>query len=98
MFVKPEVITDRTELESYMKWEIPDQEALKNFLINEKGFSEEKVSTGIKKLYACKNKVNQGRLDNFFKTTPQKSKPNTPQKTKSPINKFMKNRGGRGKR
>ena len=37
-------------------------------MITEKAFAENKVETGIKKLGECKNKVNQTRLDSFFKS------------------------------
>ena len=51
-----------------LKWETPDQEALRSYLVNDKAFAENKVESGIKKLGQCKGKVNQGRLDMFFKS------------------------------
>jgi len=33
-----------------IKWTKPDEEALKAFLVNEKGFTEQKVDSGLKKL------------------------------------------------
>lgn len=36
-----------------LKWNKPEEEELKDFLINKKGFAEIKVESGIKKLIAC---------------------------------------------
>ena len=41
---------------------------LRAFLVNDKAFAENKVESGIQKLGKCKGKVNQGRLDMFFKS------------------------------
>ena len=68
LFKAPDVITDKAEIEPLLKWETPDQEALRSYLINDKAFAEVKVESGIKKLGQCKGKVNQGRLDMFFKS------------------------------
>ena len=64
----PDVIRDKEEIEALLKWETPDQDALRAYLVNEKAFAENKVESGIKKLGQCKGKVNQGRLDMFFKS------------------------------
>jgi flap endonuclease-1 len=58
LFKSPEVITDKTTLEGLIKWTKPDEEALKAFLINEKGFTETKVESGLKKLSSAQTKVN----------------------------------------
>lgn len=50
LFTNPDVINDKATLESLIKWTKPDEEALKAFLINEKGFTEQKVESGLKKL------------------------------------------------
>ena len=46
----------------------PDVEGLKEFLVKEKLFSEERVSRGIQKLMDARKTKTQGRLDTFFKT------------------------------
>lgn len=58
LFKAPDVITDKAELEKLIKFTKPDEEALKAFLINEKGFTEQKVETGLKKLSSAQTKVN----------------------------------------
>ena len=68
LFKTPDAITEKEEIEPKLKWESPDHEKMKEFLINEKAFAENKVESGIKKLESCKSKVNQGRLDMFFKS------------------------------
>ena len=68
LFKSPDAITDKEEIEPKLKWESPDHEKMREFLINEKAFAEQKVESGIKKLDSCKSKVNQGRLDMFFKS------------------------------
>ena len=51
-----------------LKWNKPDEEGLKAFLVGEKGFTEQKVDSGLKKLAGAQTKVNQSRLDCFFKS------------------------------
>ena len=50
MFKNPEVINDKAELEKLIKFNKPDEAELKAFLINEKGFTETKVDSGLEKL------------------------------------------------
>ncbi len=45
----------------------PNEEEIKKFLIEEKGFAENRVVSALNRLESAKNKANQGRLDNFFK-------------------------------
>lgn len=68
LFVDPEVNNDRTFLESQIKWAKPDADQLKDFLCGSKGFTEVKVDSGLKKLAGAQTKVNQSRLDCFFKS------------------------------
>jgi len=49
------------------KWKSPDVEATVEFLHNEKGFAEERIRNGLKRLAKSKGKTNQGRMDDFFK-------------------------------
>ncbi|KAF9465367.1 PIN domain-like protein [Collybia nuda] len=77
VFMKPDVLSaDEIELE----WNNPDVEGLVQFLVTEKGFSEERVRKGAEKLQKFLNSKQQGRLDGFFtvkpkeKTSPAKGK------------------------
>jgi flap endonuclease-1 len=45
----------------------PDEEEIKKFLIEEKGFSENRIISALSRLESAKNKSNQGRIDSFFK-------------------------------
>lgn len=63
LFQKP-VVADPSTLD--LKWTEPDEEGLKKFLIEEKGFAEERVVNGIAKLKKSKSTSVQGRLDGFF--------------------------------
>jgi len=68
LFKEPDVIRDKPEIEALLKWSKPDPEALKSFLVEEKSFAENKVTSGLTKLQNCQGKVNQSRLDLFFKS------------------------------
>ena len=50
LFKTPDAIREKEEIEPKLKWETPDQEKMREFLINEKAFAEMKVESGIKKL------------------------------------------------
>ncbi len=42
--------SDLDSLPDLMKWDKPDNDSVKDFLIKEKNFNEEKVDNGLKKL------------------------------------------------
>ncbi|KAG5720045.1 Flap endonuclease 1 [Termitomyces sp. T112] len=68
LFLKPDVLSaDQVELE----WKNPDIEGLVQFLVTEKGFSEERVRKGAEKLQKFLNSKQQGRLDGFFSVKPK---------------------------
>jgi|LauGreDrversion4_2_1035121.scaffolds.fasta_scaffold468327_2 flap endonuclease-1 len=67
LFKAPDVLNDKAALEQLIKWDKPDEDGLKEFLIGSKGFMEIKVENGLKKLKSCQGKANQARLDCFFK-------------------------------
>ncbi|KAA8916616.1 hypothetical protein TRICI_001242 [Trichomonascus ciferrii] len=71
LFHTPDV-TNANEIE--MKWEKPDVDGLVDFLVKEKGFSEERVRNGAEKLEKGAKAVSQGRLEDFFKPKPQDPK------------------------
>ena len=49
LFKEPRVV-EKSEIQKDIKWEKPNEEGLKEFLVKEKGFSEDKVEKGLKKL------------------------------------------------
>ncbi|KAF4522516.1 hypothetical protein B566_EDAN002601 [Ephemera danica] len=64
LFQEPE-ITDPATIE----------EGLVKYLCEDKGFKEERVRNGAKKLSNCKSTATQGRLEDFFKVLPSKNPP-----------------------
>jgi len=67
LFKTPDV-TSADELD--LKWEKPDEEALVAYMCGEKGFGEERIRGGCKKLLKARGGSTQGRLDSFFKVLP----------------------------
>lgn len=78
-----------------LTWKDPDEEGLVKFLSEERGFSEERVRSGIKRLRKAKKKGSQKRLESFFG-------PVTVTKRKKPVKKGKggpkKKKGKFGKR
>ena len=75
LFKEPEVTAaDKIEL----KWEKPDEEGLVRYMCEEKGFAEDRIRNGAKKLLKARQGSTQGRLDSFFKPLPNSN--NTPNK------------------
>lgn len=70
LFENPD-ITDPETLK--LKWTTPDEEGLVKYLVEDKGFSEDRVRNGAKKLQKCRSGATQGRLDAFFKPAPSVS-------------------------
>jgi len=66
LFKEPEV-TPAKDVE--LKWEKPDEEGLVKYMCEQKGFSEDRIRAGAKKLAKARQGTTQGRLDNFFKVT-----------------------------
>ena len=67
-----------------MNWSAPQEEELKKFLVDEKGFSAERVASAIEKLKKAKSSHSQQRLDSFFKvTTVSKKRPADDKKNKA---------------
>jgi flap endonuclease-1 len=63
LFTAPEV-TDPATID--LKWGEPDEAGLLQFLCKEKGFNEERIAPGIKKLAKAKTQGQQLRMDSFF--------------------------------
>ncbi|KAH3672165.1 hypothetical protein WICPIJ_010104 [Wickerhamomyces pijperi] len=68
LFLNPDV-TPGSEVE--LKWTSPDEEGLIKYMVNEKGFSEERVKAGIERLKKGLKTGKQGRLDGFFSVAPK---------------------------
>ncbi|VVC40698.1 XPG-I domain,XPG/Rad2 endonuclease,PIN domain-like,Flap endonuclease 1,5'-3' exonuclease, C-terminal [Cinara cedri] len=73
LFIDPE-ITDPESLE--LKWVDPDEDGLVKYLCGDRGFAEDRVRNGAKKLLKSRSGTTQGRLDSFFTviSTPNKRK------------------------
>jgi flap endonuclease-1 len=66
LFTSPEVSKEELDF----AYKEPDEEAIVQFLVREKGFSEDRVRKSIAKLKKQKSTSVQGRLDQFFTRTP----------------------------
>ncbi|KAK7072717.1 Elongation of fatty acids protein 2 [Halocaridina rubra] len=97
LFKEPEV-QDPSQIE--LKWTEPDEEGLVTYMCGEKGFSEDRIRNGAKKLAKARNTSTQGRLDSFFKVLPtpgsEANKRKVPEKAQA--NKKAKRGGGSYKR
>lgn len=67
LFKTPDV-TPASECD--LKWEKPDEEGLVAYMCGEKGFGEDRIRNGCKKLLKGRGGATQGRLDSFFKVLP----------------------------
>jgi len=70
LFFKPAVLP-ASDPKCDFKWEKPDEAGLVQFLVNEKGFSEDRVKSAVKRLQASLKSSQQVRLDGFFKPVPK---------------------------
>jgi len=97
LFKTPEV-TPADEVE--LKWEKPDEEALVAFMCGEKGFQEERIRNGCKKLVKARGGATQGRLDSFFKVLPSPTSDGNKRKAEDSKGKsnVKKVAGGAGKK
>lgn len=66
LFINPE-ITDAKEIN--LEWKDPDEEGIIQYMCNEKGFAEDRMRNGIKKIIKSRKTGTQVRLDSFFKVT-----------------------------
>lgn len=67
LFNEPEV-TPASQID--IKWEKPDEEGLVKYMCEDKGFAEDRIRNGAKKLLKARQGSTQGRLDSFFKVLP----------------------------
>jgi flap endonuclease-1 len=70
LFFHPDV-RSADDPECDFKWEQPDIEGLVQFLVNEKGFSEDRVRNSAAKLQKNLKSSQQARLEGFFKPIPK---------------------------
>ncbi|KAG7665820.1 FEN1 [[Candida] subhashii] len=63
LFLKPEVVNAS---EVTLKWKEPDVDALVDYMVKQKGFSEDRIRSGAEKLKKGLKTGVQGRLDGFF--------------------------------
>ena len=68
LFLHPDV-TPAEEVS--FKWKEPDLQGLIDFMVKEKGFSEDRMKSGVEKLKKGLKGGVQGRLDGFFKAAPK---------------------------
>ncbi|CEP60940.1 multifunctional nuclease RAD27 LALA0_S02e03136g [Lachancea lanzarotensis] len=68
LFLNPDVVKGS---DVDLKWVEPQEEALIEFMCKEKGFNEERIRSGIKRLQKGLKTGVQGRLDGFFKVKPK---------------------------
>ncbi|KAK3750476.1 hypothetical protein QZH41_018125, partial [Actinostola sp. cb2023] len=73
LFKNPDILP-ASEVE--LKWQDPDETGLITYMAEEKGFSEDRIRSGIKKLTKARHGSTQGRLDSFFTVLPS----NTPKR------------------
>ena len=64
LFESPDVVI---ELVEPLKWNMPDTEALVDYMVKQNGFSEVRVRAAIGKIVKARKTAPQGRLDTFFK-------------------------------
>eukprot|EP00241_Pyramimonas_parkeae_P019019 CAMPEP_0114292640 /NCGR_PEP_ID=MMETSP0059-20121206/9172_1 /TAXON_ID=36894 /ORGANISM="Pyramimonas parkeae, Strain CCMP726" /LENGTH=386 /DNA_ID=CAMNT_0001414307 /DNA_START=15 /DNA_END=1175 /DNA_ORIENTATION=- len=67
LFREPQVLAPQDVPD--MKWTLPDEEGLIQFMVNEQNFNLERVKANIEKLKGAKGKSSQGRLESFFGAT-----------------------------
>ncbi|EXJ78001.1 flap endonuclease 1 [Capronia epimyces CBS 606.96] len=70
LFIRPDV-RSAEDPECDFKWEAPDVEGLVKFLVNDKGFNEDRVRSAAQKLQKNVKTAQQSRLEGFFKAVPK---------------------------
>lgn len=70
LFLNPDV-RSAEDPECDFKWEAPDVEGLVQFLVHEKGFSEDRVRSAAQRLGKNVKTAQQSRLEGFFKSVPK---------------------------
>lgn len=81
LFINPDV-RPAEHPECDFKWVAPDVEGLVQFLVHEKGFSEDRVRNAAQKLQKNTKVAQQARLEGFFKALPKSDEEKKEQKKK----------------
>ncbi|EDV25984.1 uncharacterized protein TRIADDRAFT_24563 [Trichoplax adhaerens] len=95
LFLNPDV--EKCE-DMELKWTEPDADELVKFLVEEKGFSEDRIRRGVEKISKARGTSTQGRLDSFFTITPGAIKRKTDAKKDAGKKKAKPGPAGRFKR
>lgn len=94
LFLKP-VVTPADKID--LKWREPDEEKLVEYMVKDKGFSEDRIRNGAKKILKAKKTSAQGRMDSFFKVIPSNKPVKRKSEEKTPAKKKTKTGGGKFK-
>ncbi|KAF2152480.1 PIN domain-like protein [Myriangium duriaei CBS 260.36] len=70
LFLEPDV-RPADDPQCDFKWDAPDVDGLVKFLVEEKGFSEDRVRAGAARLSKSVKSATQSRLEGFFKAKPK---------------------------
>lgn len=87
LFLKPDT-TDAADVN--LKWKEPDVDGLIEYMVKDKGFSEDRIKSGAEKLKKGLKGGVQGRLDGFFQAVPKASSPNDKKRKNAPDSKGSK--------
>ncbi|CDW80315.1 flap endonuclease 1 [Stylonychia lemnae] len=98
LFLKLDYTEELKDIQEQFKWDKPNEDNIKQFLIKEKNFNEEKVDNGLKKLkkFSPTQGRTQVRLDSFFRVYPGNTpNKNTPQQIKGKQSGLSVKKGGK---
>ena len=70
LFLEPDVRPAEDPLCNF-SWDAPDEPGLIKFLVEEKGFNEDRVKSGADRLKKNLKSAQQSRLEGFFKAVPR---------------------------
>lgn len=79
-----------------LKWNEPDEDGLVEYMVNGKGFTEDRIRNGAKKLAKARTTTQQGRLDSFFSVSHTVSASIKKAETPNSANKGLKRKNGPG--
>lgn len=73
LFKRPCVLSADDPQLKEIRWEMPDEAGIIQFMVTQNGFNEKRIRSGIEKLAKARSTSTQARLDNFFKILPSNS-------------------------
>lgn len=71
LFHSPDVLSIDHPDVAAIKWSMPDEQGLIDFMVKQNGFSEVRVRNAIDKILKAKRTAPQGRLDSYFRILPK---------------------------